>query len=94
MSDFEDGIINEDMTHGRKKYMIQLQGISNGYSNIMEIFYEDLEEYFRTEEDEDFLKEILVNTKRYISIFSEVADGLIPERNIPLSLDEVYHIKK
>lgn len=89
LSQFEDQYIPEDPVHGRKKYLIQLQRIPNGQSNIIEIHLEDLEEFFHSESEEVLLDHIKRNTLRYVSLLSDAADALMPERNVPLTLEEV-----
>lgn len=37
----------------------------------------------------NFLNNIRKNTKRYVSLFSDAADRLMPERNTPMTVEEV-----
>ncbi len=41
---------------------------------------EDLDEFFRRDADEQLMKSILSNTKRYVQLLAQVADSLIPNR--------------
>ncbi len=56
----------------------------------MEIYLEDLEDFFRRESDEQLMKSILKNTKRYSQLFFEVSSRLLPERLKQYSIEEEY----
>lgn len=87
LTEFTDRSINRDPLHGFKKYMIQLvshfyliiqQNISNGKTTL-EVSIEDLENYFLNKND-DILKKIMMNSKRYINIIADIADRIMPAK--------------
>jgi len=88
LNTFEDNTINPpDLTHNQSKYLIQLQKVSDGQSKVIEIYREDLEEFFNNEADHLFLENIFRNTKRYIALFSEAVDELITNGNTNPRMD-------
>lgn len=62
-----------------------MQKVSNFETDVIHIEIGDLEEHFRG--DPAFVDRIKVNTKRYISLFSEVIDQLMPPKNVNVSED-------
>jgi hypothetical protein len=56
----------------------------------LEIYLEDLEDFFRRESDEQLMKSILKNTKRYSQLFFEVSSRLLPERLKQYTIEEEY----
>lgn len=80
---FEDASLQEDATHGKLKYKIQMQRVANFQDEALRIELGDLEEHFRG--DPGFVDRVKLNTKRYVSLFSEAIDQLMPEKNINLS---------
>ena len=69
------------------------QKITNGQSKVLEIHREDLEEFFNNENDSELIHNIFKNTKRYIGLFSEAADNIMPERHVltDIMAEEVYY---
>lgn len=93
LTNFTDkSIKEEDRIHGRHKYMIELQKISNKKQKILTISVEDLEEYFSKEED--LFNIIITNTKRYLKIFYEATSEIMPNRTIQVSLEEIEPIQE
>ncbi|MCQ2820243.1 MAG: AAA family ATPase [archaeon] len=74
--------------NSEKKYVDMMQRISNREQNLMEILTEDLESWFTDKDYKDLLKSILQNTKRYINIFYEAVDLLLPIPSKKLSPDD------
>jgi DNA replication licensing factor MCM7 len=68
----------EDNIHGKKKYMIELQKIANQTLKVLEIHIEDLDHHFSN--DSFFLELLKSNTKRYVNLFYEVVDKVMPRR--------------
>ena len=68
--------------------MIQLQKIVNReirtdtktetVHNTVEISLQDLKEFFDSVRDIGFVERVRINTSRYISIFSQVIDTVMP----------------
>lgn len=63
--------------YGRKKYLIKIvnlwitqQRIANGETNTLEILYEDLESFFRKEDEKEMVNDFRVNTIRNTKIFT------------------------
>ncbi|KAG2697638.1 hypothetical protein I3843_07G115500 [Carya illinoinensis] len=70
LSNFADAI-------GEAKYMNILQEVANRKIRAVQIDLEDLFNY--KDLDEEFLRRITENTRRYIGIFAEAIDELMPE---------------
>ena len=83
---FKDKSIDNDIIHGKNKYMSQLQKISNLQSKVLNIHLDDLESF--VEKDFAVYESLIKNTKRYIKILYEVVDSIMPKRSIDLK-DEV-----
>ena len=60
-----------------------MQRIANFQDEVINIELGDLEEHFRV--DPAFVDRVKINTKRYISLFSEVIDDLMPSKNVNVS---------
>lgn len=82
ISTFEDPRLTPDATHGKLKYQIQMQNVANYQQKAIRIELGDLEEHFRG--DPAFVQRVKVNTKRYVSLFSDVIDQQMPEKNVNL----------
>lgn len=90
---FSDRTIRvEDDIHGKKKYMIELQKIANQTLKVLEIHIEDLDHYFSN--DNLFFDLIKSNTKRYINLFYEVIDKVMPKRTVKNSDEELEPIEE
>lgn len=63
--------------HGEAKYMNILQDVANHKIKAIQIEIEDLVTY--KDLDEGFLKRVTENTRRYIQIFANAIDELMPE---------------
>lgn len=68
--------MEEDLTHKKFKYMIQMQQIANKKEKAISITIEDLELHFRG--DPAFVERVKSNTRRYISLFSDAIDQHMP----------------
>ena len=93
LSEFKSNDEETDKKYGKKKYMILMQKISNRELSILEIFTEDLESYFTSQnkpEDLALLDCIFNNTKTYINLFKEAVDDLIPSSTKQLPIEEVF----
>lgn len=92
LSEFKSNSIEPDKKFGKKKYMILMQKIANRELSILEIYTEDLESYLTKEdnqEDKNLLDAILNNTRRYIGLFSDAIDELMPSPSKQLPVDEM-----
>lgn len=63
--------------NGEAKYMNILQEVANRKFRAIQIDLEDLFNY--KDFDEEFLRRVTENTRRYIGIFADAIDGLLPE---------------
>jgi O-methyltransferase involved in polyketide biosynthesis len=48
----------------------------NGKRTLIEVLFEDLEDYFSKQEYSSFLENIATNTKRYQKLFTDAADDI------------------
>ncbi|XP_010522826.1 PREDICTED: DNA replication licensing factor MCM7 [Tarenaya hassleriana] len=64
-------------TNGRSKYMEILQEVANRKIRAIQIDLEDLFNY--KDYDDEFVRRLTENTRRYITIFSSAIDELMPE---------------
>lgn len=96
--------VEEDSIHGNRKYMIQMvifniynyvqQKIANRELKLLEILKEDLDYFFQKEADTVLLESIFKNTKRYINLFYEAVDRVIPPKsNIQNPYEEMESIE-
>ncbi|KAB2605104.1 DNA replication licensing factor MCM7-like [Pyrus ussuriensis x Pyrus communis] len=79
-NDFElakDFLSNFPDSNGELKYMRILQEVANRKFRAIEIDFEDLFSY--TELDEEFRNRVQENTRRYIGVFADGIDELMPE---------------
>mmetsp|Transcript_13710 Transcript_13710/g.54198 ORF Transcript_13710/g.54198 Transcript_13710/m.54198 type:complete len:268 (-) Transcript_13710:2125-2928(-) len=68
-------------TVGEKKYMNLLENISRRKSDALDIDLADLQEFCAEEEGfGSFYDNLLSNSRRYVSLFAEAADELMPRR--------------
>ncbi|XP_054823839.1 DNA replication licensing factor MCM7 [Prosopis cineraria] len=63
--------------NGEAKYMNILQDVANHKTRAVQIDIGDLINY--KDLDEEFLRRVTENTRRYIGIFADAIDGLMPE---------------
>lgn len=61
-------------------------------SKVVEILLEDLEYFLNRENETQLLNTILNNTKRYIKIFQEAIDKLMPKSKFQLKNETVEEI--
>ncbi|KAF5194359.1 Dna replication licensing factor mcm7 [Thalictrum thalictroides] len=73
----KDFLNNFADANGEAKYLNILQDVSNHKIRSIQIELEDLFNY--KDLDEDFLKRVTENTRRYIGIFAEAIDEIMPE---------------
>ncbi|CAL0308498.1 unnamed protein product [Lupinus luteus] len=64
-------------SNGEAKYMNILQDVANHRTRAVEIDLEDLINY--KDLDDEFLRRVTENTRRYIGIFADAIDELMPE---------------
>lgn len=50
---------------------------------------EDLETYFKKDEEKQLIQQFKVNTSRYNHIFEEITDKLFPKRNTEVNPENV-----
>jgi glycyl-tRNA synthetase beta subunit len=60
------------------------QKIANGENKVLEILYEDLESFFRKEDEKDLVNDFRTNTIRYTKVFGEIAQKMMPQRSRPI----------
>ncbi|KAG5567825.1 hypothetical protein RHGRI_003118 [Rhododendron griersonianum] len=72
-----DFLSNFADANGEPKYMKTLQDVANHKIKAIQIDLEDLFNY--KDLDEEFLRRVTENTRRYIGIFADAIDELIPE---------------
>lgn len=84
----QDFLVNYQ-EHGEFRYQDQLQEIADRARTVLEIFLDDLKSY---KNDDSFYYSIQSNSFRYISLFEEVADTLLPGSNIHQTDNDVYDI--
>lgn len=80
ITNYEDPSLDEDATNGKLKYRIMIQRVANKQEKAIRIEVGDLETHFRG--DPGFVQRVVGNTNRYVSLFSEVVDQVMPEKNI------------
>ncbi|XP_021837396.2 DNA replication licensing factor MCM7 [Spinacia oleracea] len=82
----KDFLANFADVHGEAKYMNILQDVANRKSRAIQIDLEDLFNY--KESDDEFVRKVTENTKRYIGIFADAVDELMPESTEPFVDDD------
>ncbi|KAH0782155.1 hypothetical protein KY290_001753 [Solanum tuberosum] len=82
----KDFLSNFSDSNGEAKYMNILQDVANRKTKAIEIELEDLADY--KDLDEEFLRRIAENTKRYITILASAIDELMPEPTEALPDDD------
>lgn len=83
----------------KKKYMMKLvsvhllqMSVANGLTNTVEILVEDLQEFFGKGDESEMVKAFTTNTKRYISLFEQVIQELMPARTMHPEGDDVQSV--
>ncbi|KAL8138958.1 hypothetical protein V2J09_004959 [Rumex salicifolius] len=82
----KDFLLNFADIHGEAKYMAVLQDVANRKIRAIELELEDLFNY--KDSDDEFLRRVTENTKRYIGIFADAIDEILPEPTEPFPDDE------
>ncbi|KAJ8440844.1 hypothetical protein Cgig2_000732 [Carnegiea gigantea] len=82
----KDFIQNFADIHGEAKYMNLLQEVANRKTRAIQIDLEDLFSY--KDSDDEFVRKVTENTKRYIGIFADAIDELMPEPTEPFPDDD------
>ena len=59
--------------------------VANEELKTIEILMEDLENFFRKEDQKEMLESFKTNTLRYIEIFSTIIGQLMPERTTQIN---------
>jgi hypothetical protein len=67
---FQDPKLKPDSIHGKLKYMIELQRVANRESTVINIELDDIKEFFSAARDASFVDRTLLNTARYVDLFS------------------------
>ncbi|KAK4492630.1 hypothetical protein RD792_003448 [Penstemon davidsonii] len=83
----KDFLTNFADPDGEAKYMNILQDVANHKSKAIQIELEDLVNY--KDLDEDFLRRVTENTRRYLGIFANAIDELLPEPTEVLPDDDL-----
>jgi len=79
----------QDETDGSKKYIKNLQQVAHREHEDVVVYLDDVLSY---EGDEPFVNRIEKNTLRYIELFSEAADQLMPEEDIDLANADAFDV--
>ncbi|KAI6694613.1 hypothetical protein NL676_022323 [Syzygium grande] len=82
----KDFLSNFADANGEAKYTNVLQEVANRKVRAVEIELEDIVDY--KDLDEEFLRRVTENTRRYIGIFAEAIDELMPEPTEPFPDDD------
>ncbi|KAJ9547596.1 hypothetical protein OSB04_020139 [Centaurea solstitialis] len=82
----KDFLQNYADADGQPKYMTILQDVANRKIKAIQIDLEDLFDY--KDLDEEFVGRVTENTRRYISIFADAIDDLIPDPTEALPDDD------
>ena len=69
--------------------MIQLQKVANRESSVIEIELDDLREFFDSIRDMSFVERVRINTSRYISLFSQTIDEVMPQTTLNLREEDL-----
>lgn len=85
ITEFEDDTHSTYNEFGRRKYLIGLQKCYNGEQALLEIYMEDIEDFFNASEYTGFVDGINNNTKRYLHLFTEACDSINIAREGPKS---------
>ncbi|KAJ6798813.1 DNA replication licensing factor MCM7 [Iris pallida] len=85
-----DFLSNFANSFGEPKYLKILQDVANRKIRAVQIEIDDLVAY--QDLDEEFLVRVTENTRRYINIFAEAVDELMPDPTEVFSLDEDHDI--
>ena len=103
LTKYESNEVN-DKYHGSLKYMVQMQNVANREAKLISISLEDLESFFgeknnsknpeQSKRDLNLLNLIKRNTKRYIALFSEEIDKVMPKENKVLDPNEFLEDKQ
>jgi DNA replicative helicase MCM subunit Mcm2 (Cdc46/Mcm family) len=78
----------EDRIHGKFKYIIELQKIANKKSKLLTIHCEDIDDFFS--KDNKIYKSIISNTKRYLKIFYDIAEEIMPTRTSQINSEVIF----
>ncbi|KAF3784018.1 DNA replication licensing factor [Nymphaea thermarum] len=71
--------------NGERKYMNILQDVANRTLRVIEIELDDLDTF---KDSEELLQRVRTNTRRYVTIFAEAVDELLPEPTVPYPGDD------
>ncbi|GLJ18929.1 hypothetical protein SUGI_0338540 [Cryptomeria japonica] len=86
----KDFLKNFVADNGVTKYMDLLQDVANRRIRCIDIELDDISKY--KDFDEGFLDRVRTNTRRYVSIFAEAVDELLPEPTEVIPRDDDYDI--
>ncbi|KAJ8623352.1 hypothetical protein MRB53_031881 [Persea americana] len=86
----KDFLTNFADANGESKYLNILQDVANRKFRAIQIDLDDLFNY--KDLDEEFLQRVTENTRRYISVFAEAVDELMPEPTEAFPVDEDHDI--
>ena len=65
------------------------QQLANDELKTLEILMEDLEAYFRKDDEKELVNAFKSNTQRYVTIFEDIVDRILPIRNIAYRSENV-----
>lgn len=61
-------------------------------SKLVEVHIEDIEFFFESEKEDYFVEQILHNSKRYLNLFYEAADKVMPKTTARVREDDMETI--
>jgi DNA replication licensing factor MCM7 len=91
LAEFSRIDVPDDPVYGSRLYMQQLQQVANRNHEVVEVYLEDLETYFREPGEAKLLAGFSENTLRYQRLLLEAADELMPQPTVEL-LDTIQDI--
>ncbi|XP_077218337.1 minichromosome maintenance (MCM2/3/5) family protein [Tasmannia lanceolata] len=86
----KDFLSNFADDHGEPKYLNILQDVANRKIRSVQIELDDLFNY--KDLDEEFLQHVTENTRRYLSVFAEAIDELMPEPTEAFPVEDDHDI--
>ena len=64
--------------------------MANEQQKSIYILFEDLEAFFRKEDEKEMVEDFRTNTSRSLKIFTDLTGKLMPERNVEVPNDRVF----
>ena len=96
MKEYDDNQYNNNLNNrniSNKKYLQNLQDIADKKLTKFTIYLDDLDRHFSIK-NPYLTEKIKVNSKRYIALFSNIVDKLIPTSSIYLNRNDIDTIEE